>query len=305
MQDNGTTSAGKRLRRSFGVLDPASASLGPAVAECEAVFGRVAVAPDGAISGRRVNAVARGRCRHRAALRVALSAVALALTACASPDGAQAGSPGTMPHSSSTSTSPEGGMRTGVFPTTRVEPPTGADRPDSPAATPDDELTAAELAALVRLDASAEAAAERCAPDDVHLSLRGFDGAAGHRYAQILATNVSGQRCTLLGWPGMGFRGEWGTAFPLVAEHDETPSDRGGAVPHDAAEPIALGPDGGATADLEWTGARAGATEEKVSLMVVQLVHDGAVASLLVPAADHVDIGEATTVRVRKWVPAS
>lgn len=244
--------------------------------------------------------------QYRAVHCAALSGVALAFTACASPNGAQEGSPRTaLQHSSSTSTSPDEAMRSSVFPTTRVKPPTGANRPDSPAATPDDELTAAELAALVRLDASAEPAAGRCAPDDVHLGLRGFDGAAGHRYAQILATNVSGQPCTLLGWPGMGFRGQWGTAFPLVAERDETPSDRAGAVPHDPAEPVTLGPDGSAAADLEWTGARAGATEEKVSLFAVQLVDGGPVASLLIPAADHVDIGETTSVRVRQWAPAS
>lgn len=250
--------------------------------------------------------MARGMRRHRAVLCAALSAVALALTACASPDGAQEGSLRTASQpGSSTSTSPDDAMRPGVFPTTRVEPPTGAHRPNSPAVTPDDELTAAELAALVRLDASAGPAAGRCAPDDVHLSLRGFDGAGGHRYAQILATNVSGQPCTLTGWPGMGFRGEWGTDFPLVAERDKTPSDRVGAVPHDPAEPVTLAPDGRATADLEWTGARAGAAEEKVSLFAVQLVDGGPVAPLLIPAADHVDIGETTSVRVRQWVPAS
>lgn len=197
------------------------------------------------------------------------------------------------------------GMRPGVFPSTRVDPPSGAPRPDGPAATPDNELTAAELSGLVRLPASEPAAAGSCTPDDLDLRLVGFDAAAGHRYSQIRATNIAAEECTLRGWPGLGFRGANGTAFALVAEHNATASDRVNAVPHDPAEPVVLKPGGASTADIEWTGALAGAYDEHVSLIALQLATDGPAGSIIIPEDEPVDIGEGTTVRIRRWAPAA
>jgi hypothetical protein len=93
----------------------------------------------------------------------------------------------------------------------------GADRPDGPPSTADGRLTAADLAALIRLPASAPKGDDSCTPDDLRLSLTDADHAAGHRYARLIATNTSQHTCSLVGFPGLGFRGGWGTAFPLVA----------------------------------------------------------------------------------------
>jgi hypothetical protein len=196
-------------------------------------------------------------------------------------------------------------MRPGVFPTTRVEPPAGVPPADDPAIVPDDELSAAQLADLITLPASAPSVAGRCTPDDLNLSLYGFDAAAGHRFSAVLAINVGGDACTLIGWPGMGFCGDNGSAFDLVAEHEKTPSDRVGAVPHDPDEPVALEPGGRATVDLEWTGSLAGAYDEKVSLIAVQLVTGGPAGAIVIPDDEPVDIGDGTTVRVRQWAPAA
>lgn len=208
-------------------------------------------------------------------------------------------STGTAP-SSQHSTSP---MRPGVFPSTRVEPPTDADRPDGPPPTPDAELTSAELAALIRIGASAPPVAGRYSPDELRLSIGGIDAAAGHRYSQVVATNSGRTPCTLIGWPGLGFRGIWGTTFPVVAERTTGPSDRVDQIPADPTRPVALAAGGRAGADLEWTGALAGNRQERVSLIAVQLVAGGPAVKLPVPTANQLDLGAETTVRVGRWRP--
>lgn len=160
---------------------------------------------------------------------MACAVIALtALSSCARPADTP-GSPGDSasptPSVSSVSSTGEP-WRSGVFPTTRVEPPTDADRPDGPTPTPDGELTPADLTGLIRLEASAPTGTDGCGPQDIVLSLTGFDAAAGHRYARLIATNGSDRPCSLIGWPGLGFRGEWGTAFPVVAERNAAPAER-------------------------------------------------------------------------------
>ncbi len=240
---------------------------------------------------------------------VAVVLTVLALSSgCAQPGAAPAAPRGpTVSTASSLSTPPTGHSssdlwRSGVFPTTRVEPPTDADRPDGPTPTPDDELTVADLAGLVRLEASAPAAADRCAPQDVRLSLTGIDAAAGHRYARLIAANTSDRTCTLVGWPGLGFRGEWGAAFPVVAERSEVQVERVGVPP--ASPDVALDPGDRAAAEFEWTGALAGARDEPVSLIAVQFAADGPAAGLAVLPEGHVDLGPDTTVRIGAWGPA-
>lgn len=194
--------------------------------------------------------------------------------------------------------------RSGAIPTTRVEPPTDADRPDGPTPTPDGELGPADLAGLVRLEASAPAAADRCGPADVELSLADFDAAAGHRYARLIALNIADRPCGLIGWPGLGFRGEWGTVFPVVAERNPAQVERVGAPAAKPDSAVALQPGDRAAAEFEWTGARAGARDEKVSLIAVQFAAGGPAAVLTVRPQDHVDLGADTTVRIGAWGPA-
>jgi uncharacterized protein DUF4232 len=240
-----------------------------------------------------------------AALVVLLGGLVVILTACATPDTARAvRAESRSPHGVPAGTASSGdGRRPGVFPSTPVEPPTDIDRPDGRSPTPDDELTAAELDALVRLEASAAAAPGRCSPGDVRLALSGIDAALGHRYSRIVATNVTHQSCTLVGWPGLGFRGGWGSAFPMIAERSTPRVGQANPQSADASRPVTLAPGGRAAAELEWTGALAGAQQEHVSLIAVQLSAAGPAAALPV-AADHVDIGEDTTVRISWWRPA-
>ncbi len=151
-------------------------------------------------------------------------------------------------------------MRPGVVPTTRVEPPSAADYPDGPSPTPDGELTVDDLMGLIRTPASGRSTAGSCMPDDVRLSLL----RRRHRYAQLTATNISGRTCELVGWPGIGVRGEWGTPLPVVAEHSTIQVDQVGVPPADSDTPVALAAGGHAVAEFEWTGALAGTRDEHV-----------------------------------------
>lgn len=159
--------------------------------------------------------------------------VVLVATGCAVPDARSSASAGTETTTSSKYSTSGNGMRSGGFPTTRAEPPTDADRPDGPPATPDAELTAAELAALIRITSSAPPVAGRCSVGQLRLSLGIVDAAAGHRYSQVVATNSGRQSCTLTGWPGLGLRGSWGTAFPVIAARTTSQIDLVDEIPAD------------------------------------------------------------------------
>lgn len=130
----------------------------------------------------------------------------------------------------------------------------------------------------------------------------GLDAAAGHRYAQLIVTNLSDHACNVVGWPGLGFRGEWGTGFPVVAERTVNQVERVGVPAADPDVDVVLAPGGRAAAELEWTGALAGARDEKTSLIAVQFSVGGAAAGLAVSPA-RVDLGADTTVRVGAWGP--
>jgi len=157
-----------------------------------------------------------------------------------------------------------------TLPETRGEPheselpATWDERPDGPAPTPADQLDARALHALLRTRAEQAATATTCAPDDVELALAGFDVATGHRYTSVVVTNTADEPCTLAGRPGLGARGEWGRAFT-------NPVERGLTV--DGSDPgrVRLQPGGRAASLLEWTGALAGAEDERAALLVVQL----------------------------------
>lgn len=231
--------------------------------------------------------------------------IAVVLAGCARPGSVTAAASGSAQPSHSVEVTDTNGMRPGVVPTTRVEPPADADRPDGPSPTPDGELTPDDLMGLIRTPATGRSTAGSCTPDDVRLSLTEPDAAAGHRYAQLTATNISGATCELVGWPGIGVRGEWGTPLPVVAEHSTIQVDRVGVPPADSDTAVALAVGGSAVAEFEWTGALAGTRDEHVSLIAVQLAADAAPAVLIVDPIGHVDIGPDTTVRVGPWGPAS
>lgn len=179
------------------------------------------------------------------------------------------------------------------------DPVAGPSSPGTTAAsdepsTPDDELTDADLRALLRTRAS-ESASGACGPGDVVVTLQGFDVALGHRFTAITVRNTSGRSCVVEGTPGIGVRGEWGRTFvPEV----------GPGTTDDAAEPVVLAPGAKATSQLEWTGALAGAESEHASLVVVQLARGQvpvAVPARLAgdpPDAPPLDIGELTTLKL-------
>ncbi len=83
------------------------------------------------------------------------------------------------------------------------------------------------------------------------------------------------------------------------------PLDRVGVPQADADIAVTLTASGSAAAELEWTGALAGAYDEPVSLIVVQFTIDTTPAVLFVDAADHVNLGPESTVRIRPWGSAA
>lgn len=153
-------------------------------------------------------------------------------------------------------------------PTAAAEPhesdlPPGFDSPPDSSATPDAALSAAERTALLRVPATAAPRPETCQPDAAEVELWGYDVAAGSRYSSIRVTNASDAACTVAGYPGIGARGEWGSAFLILAEQD--------AIDSGDDSPVSLAPGATASAPIRWTGALAGAHDEWISLLVVQL----------------------------------
>lgn len=180
------------------------------------------------------------------------------------------------------------------------EPPPGWDSPGDGPVTPDDELTQADVDALLRAPATGPDGATACAADDVAYELTGFDAAAGHRYATLLVRNVSGRPCTVSGYLGVGGRGTWGNAFLLAVEQAPV----GGEDP--AAAVVALPAGAAAHAWLEWTGALAGADQERLSSFALQLAAGQPARLYAAVGADGapLDVGMLTTVRIGPLRPA-
>lgn len=145
--------------------------------------------------------------------------------------------------------------------------------------TADSDLTAEELTATLRVQATAQPHTDHCTPEQVTMELQAIDAAMGHRFGSLTVTNTSTTPCTVQGYPGFGARGEWGNTFLLVAEQVNR-SDGSADEPPPAAGPdnvadqplITLSPGDSAYADVEWSGELGGAVSEPISLFVVQLV---------------------------------
>lgn len=175
----------------------------------------------------------------------------------------------------------------------------GWDEPgDGPSPEPIERLSEDELRRLLRTRASVPTTADSCGSGEVEAALVGFDVALGHRYTSLKVRNTSEVPCEVEGVPGVGARGLWGSTFQLTVEPGLTNSTHRG--------PVTLAPGQEALATVEWTGALAGAEEERAATLVVQLAQGQvplAVPALLPPEAGPVDIGMMTTLRVGPFVP--
>lgn len=143
------------------------------------------------------------------------------------------------------------------------ELPAGFDSPPDTTAATDSSLSSDELTELLRVPATAAVQPDTCAADALEARLWGYDVAAGSRFSTLRVTNASDASCAVAGYPGVGARGEWGSAFLLLAE--QRPIDSGDETP------VTLAPGDAANAPISWTGALAGAHDERISLLVVQL----------------------------------
>lgn len=238
-----------------------------------------------------------------AGVLVIAGAALLVLAACdATPD------PQPTP-SASASPAPTDAAPTSVPEPHETDLPPGFDeRPDTESA-PDAALTGAERTALLRMPATAAGDASACTPDAVSIELWGYDVAAGSRYSSLRVTNAGTEPCTIAGWPGIGARGDWGSRLLLIVEQETAGAD---------PAPVRLEPGMAADAPIRWTGALAGAEQEVISLLVVQLAQDQeatgvepmvAAATMLggdsgPPHDARLDIGMTTTVRVGAFAPA-
>ncbi|WP_157674254.1 DUF4232 domain-containing protein [Agrococcus carbonis] len=238
---------------------------------------------------------------RRAGLLAIGAAASLAVTGCIAPP------PEPTPSPVAVEPAPD------ADPTAAPEPheselPPGFDSPPDSVAEPDASLTADELAALLRVPATGAVRPETCEPEDVEVVLSGYDVAAGSRFSTLRVTNAGGDPCALGGYPGIGARGEWGSTFLILAE--QSPMDSGEPMP------LVLEPGGSASAPIQWTGALAGAHDEHISMLVVQLAQDQAPvrvepeirAETMVggdsgpPHDARMDVGMLTTVRVGAFV---
>lgn len=226
--------------------------------------------------------------RGRVVLAIPVSGVLLALGACGGGDVAASDRPDAR-----SSTQPP---LTADAPSEAEVPADLDESPDGPPPTPDDDLTDADLTALLRTRGSATDDPEKCGTADVAARLSGADAALGHRYTSLVVTNTSSRTCVVEGVPGVGARGEWGRRLTLTVERATPASGAGGAV--------RLAPGAEARSLVEWTGELAGQGAERASLFVFQLA-TGQVP-VRVPArltdvptgADDLDVGMLTTMRL-------
>ena len=214
---------------------------------------------------------------------VALAVVVLVVGGCAqTPPGAATATPTSVPGPAEGDLAP------------------GWDEPGDAPTTPDAELTPVDLAAMLRLPATAASSPTSCSPEDVTVSLTFVDAAMGHRFGVLKVVNASFEECSVQGYPGIGARGGWGSTFQLAAEQRD-PIDPGATQ-----DEVMLAPGGSAVANMEWTGELAGAASEPISLLVVQLTADGDPIAhpVLGESTDKgepetgIDIGMMTTVRI-------
>lgn len=176
-------------------------------------------------------------------------------------------------------------------------PPGFDESPDGTPPVADDALDDAALISLLRTRASARSSADHCGPEQVAVTLDGYDAAAGHRYSRIVVRNLGPADCVVEGVPGLGVRGRWGSAF--VPEVSAAGDARTGAV--------RLAPGEVATSELEWTGDLAGAESEPASLIVVQLAAGQVPATTPARLASDpapIDIGQFTTIRLSAFMPS-
>ncbi|MGP7961239.1 DUF4232 domain-containing protein [Sanguibacter sp. A247] len=225
-------------------------------------------------------------------LVVIAGAATAAVTACA-PIDADASSPETAPATVSAPAAP--GSTSGP---SEEDLPPGWDEPgDGPAPVPADALSPEQLLALVRLPATGATTAATCTEVDAHL--RFVDAALGHRFGVLTVENTGGGPCELVGYPGLGGRGAWGSTFQWALEQ------RDPVNPDATQDPVRLAPGEHAVANLEWTGELAGAASERLALAVVQMAAETTPVAIVIapdgapgePDAGF-DIGMSTTVRI-------
>lgn len=182
--------------------------------------------------------------------------------------------------------------------------PPGWDEPgDGPTPAPADALAPEQLRALLRLPATGPDTATTCADVEAHVTF--VDAALGHRFGVLTVENTGQEPCELVGYPGLGGRGTWGSTFQWALEQRD-PLDS-----EPAQETVVLAPGAQAVANLEWTGELAGAEAEHLALAVVQLAAGTEPVTIVIdpdgpPGAPDsgIDIGMATTVRVGPFTPA-
>ena len=179
-------------------------------------------------------------------------------------------------------------------------------RPDTPIPS-ESALTDEQKVAFLRIGATDPAPRDACDPTKLVGQLIFLDAAAGSRLGELRLRN-DGPACTLSGFPGIGFLGEWGHAFEVQVAQDPRifGGDKDTVV---TSIPLATGEQ--ATLDVMWGSELAGAESEKAQTMYVQLYQDSVplavdLAAEPIAALDHhtTDIGMFTSVEVGPFLAA-
>lgn len=211
----------------------------------------------------------------------------LVVTGCATPDGGT--SSAEPPFASAPAPAPT------AAPPEEGDPPPGWDEPldgDVPA---DADLDDDALLELLRTPAQAASSSEHCEPTEVAARLEGFDMWLGHRATWLTVRNTSDRTCVVEGVPGVGARGERGHGFALTVGSAATGTEEFG--------PVTLAVGAEAQAMVEWTGALAGAEDERVSMLVFQLASDQAPIGVAATIEDDPDLERGEREDTEAYVP--
>jgi hypothetical protein len=171
----------------------------------------------------------------RAALTALATGCVLAAAGCANPIAGTASGP---PAAAGTSTGTGG---TSSAATTPPTPSTAPSTRSGSAATTGPAGSTAASPAPTR-------AGTRCHTPDLTGALSGLDASAGHRYARLVLTNISGRTCTVYGYGGLQLATASRQPVPTIQRRDPTHPPR----------LVRLAPGGKASTVLSWGAVPSG-----------------------------------------------
>lgn len=139
-----------------------------------------------------------------------------------------------------------------------------------------------------------------CTLDDLRLTNDGWDAAVGNTWTRVVATNSSGRRCSLSGYPEV--RLEQGGPLALTVQRTDDPGRLEPSGAPETARPVGLDPGEGAAFTMWWRGYRTAADQQTPQRLVLRLTSSPATADVpLDRSPAPFDVVDGAIVEVGPW----